>query len=79
MMDMRESTTYQAILREGRIAGGQRILTRLGSMKFGKADGAILIAIEAIRDFDRLGSHVSNEFSTRTCATGATSFGHCDR
>jgi hypothetical protein len=54
MVDMRQSTTYQAILREGRIMGGQRILLRLGAMKFGNADGATLIAIEEIRDFERL-------------------------
>jgi len=54
MVDMRDSTTYQAILREGRIEGGQRILVRLGSKIIGKPDGATLVAIEAIRDFDRL-------------------------
>jgi hypothetical protein len=54
MLDMRDSTTYQAILRDGRITGGQRILIRLGTLKFGKLDGATLVTIEAIRDFDLL-------------------------
>ena len=51
---MRDSTTYQAILRDGRIAGGQRILIRLGTLKFGKPDGVTLVKVEAIRDFDVL-------------------------
>jgi hypothetical protein len=54
MLDMRDSTTYQAILRDGRIIGGQRILIRLGTLKFGKPDGATLVTIEAIRDFELL-------------------------
>jgi hypothetical protein len=54
MLDMRDSTTYQAILRDGRITGGQRILIRLGTLKFGRPDGATSVAIEAIRDFELL-------------------------
>jgi hypothetical protein len=54
MLDMRDSTTYQAILRDGRIADGQRILIHPGTLKFGKADGATLVKIEAIRDFELL-------------------------
>jgi hypothetical protein len=54
MLDIRDSTTYQAILRDGRIGGGQRILIRLGTKTFGKCDSATLCAIEAIRDFDLL-------------------------
>jgi predicted transposase YdaD len=63
---MRESTTYQAILREGRqegviegraqgrIAGEQRMLLRLGTKQFGEPDPATLAAIEAIQDMVRL-------------------------
>jgi predicted transposase YdaD len=59
---MQESTTYQAILREGRnagliegrIAGEQRVLIRQGTKKFGPPDAATLAAIEAIRDVERL-------------------------
>jgi hypothetical protein len=54
MLDMRDSTTYQAILRDGRIIGGRRILIRLGTLKFGKPDSATLVTIEAIRDFELL-------------------------
>ena len=43
MLDMRDSTTYQAILRDGRIGGGQRILVRLGTKTFGKRDSATLM------------------------------------
>jgi predicted transposase YdaD len=63
---MWESTTYQAILREGRqegviegraqgrIAGEQRMLLRQGTKRFGEPDPATLAAIEAIQDIDRL-------------------------
>lgn len=59
---MQETTTYQAILGEGRkdglfedrIAGEQRYLILLGIERFGKPDVATLAAIEAIRDIERL-------------------------
>lgn len=59
---MRQSTTYQAILREGRqegrregkIEGEQKLLLRQGTKRFGKPDAAIIAAIEAIQDSDRL-------------------------
>jgi len=62
MLDMQESTTYQAILREGRnegliegrIAGERQVLVRQGTKKFGTPDSATLAAIEAIRDVERL-------------------------
>jgi predicted transposase YdaD len=60
--DMRESTTYQAIRSEGRdegliegcIAGERRVLLRLGTKNFGTPAPAILHAIEAFCDVDRL-------------------------
>ena len=55
---MQESTTYQAILSEGRsegrVAGEQRFLILQGTQRFGKPDGATLVTLEAIRDFERL-------------------------
>ena len=59
---MRQSTTYQAILREGRqegrqegkIEGEQKLLLRQGTKRFGAPDAATLAAIEAIQDIDRL-------------------------
>ena len=51
---MRESTTYQAILREGRITGEQQLLLRLGTKRFGEPDATTVAAIEAIQDIDRL-------------------------
>jgi hypothetical protein len=58
VQNMRESTTYQAILREGRdegrISGEQRMLLRLGTKQFGEPDTATVAAIEAIHDSDRL-------------------------
>ena len=53
---MRESTTYQAILREGRITGEQQLLLRQGTKRFGEPDATTVAAIEAIQDIDRLGA-----------------------
>ncbi len=57
-----QSTTYQAILREGRnegliegrLSGERRILIRLGTKRFGPPEAAMLAAIEAIQDVNRL-------------------------
>jgi len=55
---MRESTTYQAILREGReegrISGERRMLLRQGTKRFGEPDATAVAALEAIQDIDRL-------------------------
>jgi predicted transposase YdaD len=59
---MRESSTYQAILREGRqegrqegrVEGEQKLLIRMGTKRFGKPSAATVAAIEAERDIDRL-------------------------
>jgi hypothetical protein len=63
---MRDSTTYQAILREGRNEGrnegliegrvgeAQRLLLLLGGNRFGEPDEATRGAVEAIHDVDRL-------------------------
>jgi predicted transposase YdaD len=55
---MKESTTYQAILQEGRIEGGiaeaQRILLRQGTKRFGEPDATTVATLEAIQDIDRL-------------------------
>ncbi len=58
VQNMRGSTTYQAVLKEGRdegwIAGEQRMLLRQGTKRFGEPDAATVAAIEAIKDIDRL-------------------------
>ena len=96
---MQESTTYQAILREGRqeglvegrqeglvegrnegliegrITGERQLLIRQGTKKFGNPDIAILDAIEAIRDVERLEA-LGERMLTRTCTTGVLCFGH---
>jgi hypothetical protein len=51
---MRESTTYQKILRDGRAEGEQKLLLRQGTKRFGEPNPATVTAIEAIRDIDRL-------------------------
>jgi len=60
--NMKESTTYQAILREGRAEGkaegkadeAKRILLLQGRKKFGPPKAAVKAKIEAITDLDRL-------------------------
>jgi predicted transposase YdaD len=59
---MRESSTYQYILEEGRVEGriegraqeARRILLRQGRKQFGAPDAAVQAALEAITDLDRL-------------------------
>jgi hypothetical protein len=53
---MRESTTYQAIVREERVAGVQRMLVRLGAKRFGPLDTATVALFDAVQDIDRLES-----------------------
>jgi hypothetical protein len=56
--NMQESTTYQAILKEGlsngRVSEAQRLLLMLGETRFGEADEAIRRSVEAILDLERL-------------------------
>jgi hypothetical protein len=58
VMNMQESTTYQAILREGRtegrVAEAQRMLLMLGETRFGVASETMRSAVEAIHDVERL-------------------------
>ena len=54
VQDMQESSTYQAILKQGRVTGERQLLIRQGTKKFGPPDAAILAAIESIRDVERL-------------------------
>jgi Domain of unknown function (DUF4351) len=53
---MRDSTTYQAIVREGREEEARRLLLRYGTRRFGTPNAALIAAIEAIQDVDRLES-----------------------
>jgi predicted transposase YdaD len=52
--NMRESAMYQFIVREGRVGEAQRLLLRLGGIRFGPPDEATRAAVEAIGDLDRL-------------------------
>jgi hypothetical protein len=53
---MKESTTYQAILREGCVSEAQRLLVLMGEIRFGSPDERIQGTIEAIRDVEYLES-----------------------
>jgi hypothetical protein len=62
IQNMQESTTYQAILKEGldkgvsegRVSEAQRLLLMLGETRFGHADEPIRRSVEAILDVERL-------------------------
>lgn len=51
---MRESSTYQAILEEGRLEQSQRLLLLLGRSYCGKASAAIQAVIAGLSDLERL-------------------------
>jgi hypothetical protein len=51
---MRESSGYQLILDEGGEAAVQRVLLRLGTVKFGSPGPDVEAAIRAIHDLPRL-------------------------
>lgn len=51
---MRESSTYQAILDEGRQEGMQRMLLEQGQRKFGPPNETVITVLTAITDVERL-------------------------
>jgi uncharacterized protein DUF4351 len=51
---MRESTTYMAIIEEGRMEEAKAILLRLGERRFGPPSAEARAAIEALTDLERL-------------------------
>ena len=51
---MKESVTYQAILREGRAEEGRTMLVRIASRRFGPPDDAIKARLGAIAEPERL-------------------------
>jgi hypothetical protein len=51
---MRESTTYQGILEEGRVEEARRMILRVGRKKLGRPSAAVHKAINGIADLDRL-------------------------
>ncbi len=54
VLGMEESTTYQAIVRKGRLAEARQILLDLGREQFGPGDEATLRTLNAIQDVRRL-------------------------
>ena len=56
---MRESSTIQAFIEEGRQEGrageARRIILRLGGIRFGEAGDAVRSRLEAISDLEQLG------------------------
>ncbi len=66
--NMRDSTTYQAILKEGRqdgqISEARRLLLMLGVNRFGEPGEATRVAFEAIRDVERLETMIRRIYET---------------
>lgn len=54
VLSMEESTTYQAIVRRGRVEEARRNVLMIGEVKFGPPDDSARSAVEAINDLDRL-------------------------
>jgi hypothetical protein len=54
VLGMEESTTYQAIVRKGRLAEARQILLDLGQEQFGPSDEATMRTLNAIEDVQRL-------------------------
>ena len=54
VQNMHESTTYERILRDGRITEAQRLLLLQGEIRFGVPEARTRSAIEAIQDIERL-------------------------
>jgi predicted transposase YdaD len=54
VLGMEESTTYQAIIRKGEAREARRMLLIVGEEQFGPPDEAIVSAVQAITDVERL-------------------------
>jgi hypothetical protein len=63
---MEESTTYQAIIRKGRLSGVREVLLRQGRKRFGPVDEATEAALKAINDVRKL-----DELSERILDVGS--------
>jgi predicted transposase YdaD len=66
VLGMEESTTYQAIIKKGRLSGVREVLFRLGRKRFGPADDATEAALNAIDDVQQL-----QELSERVYEVGS--------
>ena len=58
---MKESTTYQAIVEEGRVQDRQEVLLQIGRKRFGQPSDSIKLALLSIKDMDRL-ARMSDSF-----------------
>lgn len=65
---MRESSTYQEILQEGRIMCAQKVLLRLGMKGFGAPLPEIQTAIADMTDLDRLDRILDRVFEATSWA-----------
>jgi hypothetical protein len=51
---MHQSTTYERILRDGRLDEARRIMRRMGTQRYGEPDADSAAELHAIADIDRL-------------------------
>ena len=54
VLGMQESSTYRAIVRQGRAEEARRFVLLMGEKKFGAADDSVPAALEAIMDIEQL-------------------------
>ena len=75
---MRESSTYQAILNEGRVEALQKMLLRQGRHRFGSASKAVQAEIAAITNVERL-ERMTEALAGRVQLAGLAKNGVTDR
>ena len=63
---MRDSSTYQLILDEGRLDEARKMLLRVGRKRCGAADAATLTSLQAITDLERLETLTERSLDVKT-------------
>jgi hypothetical protein len=63
---MTESSTYQAILAEGRAEEARRILLELGGKRFGPPDRRTRAALAQITDLERLERYIGRVYDVES-------------
>jgi hypothetical protein len=64
---MRESSTYQAILRKGRIEALQKTLLRIGRQRFGVPSEVVQARVTALTDEEQLERLTERLLAVSTC------------
>jgi len=65
-MNMKESSTYQAILEEGEAKEARKMLLLMGREQFGEPSAKIVALLDAVTDLDRLEALVLRLLQVKT-------------